>query len=311
MKTASAPGKVIILGEHTALYGNPVLVAALDLRSYAVVAKRADRKVSIKAPWSGDAKISKLGRRVVEHAIGLVGGRGFNIRVQSDVPIASGLGSSASISSALLMALSAEMGKKWGLHEVAKATQECEDIIHSKSSGVDPFITTFGGVGIYQSGKLRALNLKENPNLVIAHSGILRNTGAIVEELSEMRQNDRDMFDSFLARSERIVLDGKKAAEEKDWSKLGRLMDQNHELLRGLGVSCDGLDKMVNAAREAGAFGAKLSGAGRGGIMVALVDEKSKERVIKALSSMGKKIIEANISSEGARLEEGPKRSKA
>jgi len=302
MITASAPAKVILLGEHTALYGNPVIAAAVDLRSTATVSKRLDRGVALKSwPSLGGSQIRKnRGMEMVRKAAELAGA-GFDVRVQSSVPIGSGLGSSASISSALCMAMMAEASKHVSLRDVALAAWKCEDLVHGKSSGVDPFAVTFGGVSLYQSGKLRAIKCK--PDIVIAHSGIARNTGDIVKDLEEMKRAERERFDKFLKESKRIVEDGRVALERSDFGGLGRLMDENHELLKGIGVSCKELDGLVKAAREAGALGAKLSGAGRGGIMVALVDEGSKKAVVKALSNLGGKIIEAGITGECARLE--------
>jgi mevalonate kinase len=304
MNTASAPAKIIILGEHTALYGKPVLSAALDLRSHVIACRKRGGGLSVKAP-SGDSplKRSRRGMEMVRRGVKLVGGGGFDIRVQTEIPISSGLGSSASIASALMMALSAEAGKKWGLNDIARAAWKCEDAVHAKSSGVDPFTVTFGGVSLYQAGKIRPVKLKERPGFVIAHSGLTHETGDIVKELEEIRKNDRARFDKFLKDSEKLALQGRDAVEGADWEKLGRLMDENHELLKGMGVSCKELDEMADIARKNGAYGAKLSGAGRGGVIIAIIGENSRESVSKALSNMGKKVIEADISEEGTRKE--------
>jgi mevalonate kinase len=304
MKTGSAPAKIIILGEHTALYGKPVLSAALDLRSHVIAHRRLGRGLSVKMP-SGDSplKRSRRGMEMVRRGVKLVGGGGFDIRVRTEIPIASGLGSSASIASALMMALSAEAGKKWGLNEIARAAWKCEDAVHAKSSGVDPFTVTFGGVSLYQAGKIQPIKLKEKPKFVIAHSGLTHETGDIVKELEEIKKKDGVRFEKFLKDSEKLALQGKEAVEKSDWEALGRLMDENHALLKDVGVSCRELDEMVDIARKNGAYGAKLSGAGRGGVIIALVDKNGRESVSKALSSMGKKIIEAEISEEGARKE--------
>jgi mevalonate kinase len=137
---------------------------------------------------------------------------------------------------------------------------------------------------------------------VIAHSGLTHETGNLVKELGEIRKSDRKRFDEFLKKSEKNTLLGKTAVEKADWEALGKLMDENHELLKGMGVSDKELDDMADIARKNGAYGAKLSGAGRGGVVIALTGAGAKESVTKALSSMGKQIIEAEITEEGARV---------
>ncbi len=308
MKTASAPAKVILLGEHTSLYGNQAIAAAIDVRAYAIVAKKtlSGRGISLSVPWSskdGSPQRMDRGNRMVKKAVDLVGGGGFDIRINSEIPLASGMGSSSAIASALVTALAAEAGKGWSLQDEARAAWKCENEVHLKSSGLDPFVATFGGVLLYQTGKIIPLKLKEKPELVVAHSGIDKETGDLVRHMEEIKKKEKERFNTFLKESESIVEKGRDAIENAEWEKLGILMNENHALLKDMGFSNEELDRMVEAARKAGAYGAKLSGAGRGGVIVALVGKNSKESVIKALSSMGKKIIDADISETGARIE--------
>jgi len=307
MKTASAPAKAIILGEHTALYGNQVIAAAINLRSRVTVAKKMLGKgISINAPWASesDSPIMRIrrGTEMINKAVETAGGGNFDIKIESQIPIAAGLGSSASIASALVMALGAENGKEWGLADVARAAWKCEDAVHGKSSGVDPYAVTFGGITCYQNGKVVNLVLKGIPRLVIAESSMKHDTWDIVKDLEGLRRIGGVRFENFVKNSESIVNEGKDAIERGDWENLGKLMDQNHELLKIMGVSNDELDEMVDSARAAGAYGAKLSGAGCGGVIIALVNEETQGNVIKALSGMSKKIIEADISKDGVRL---------
>lgn len=300
MKT-SAPAKVILLGEHTALYGNPVLTLAIDLRSYVTVSKRDDDEVVITAPGLGLEKVpvrEQKGTNLIKKAVGMVDG-GYDIEIKSDIPIASGLGSSASIASALMKALKQDSD----MRVIANDAWHIENEVHSKSSGVDPFAVTYGGLCLYQSGEAEKLEVEEYPNIVIAHTGIESDTGDIVLDVDRLKEEQGGDFEAFLAFSQKAVLDGKDAIINQDWKALGNLMNLNHEMLRGIGVSCKELEELTQAARDAGAYGAKLAGAGRGGIMVALVDENTENDVSKALSKMGAKIIESKISSGGVRIE--------
>jgi mevalonate kinase len=174
-------------------------------------------------------------------------------------------------------------------------------MVHTKSSGVDPFAVATGGITFYQKGNIRKLDVDEYPHLIVAHSGETSDTGDIVSDLDSMASGPT--FKRFLEESEKIVFRGTGAVEKGDWEELGKQMDANHGWLARIGVSNDKLDKMVRAARDSGALGAKLSGAGRGGIMLALADENTEKGVIKALSSLGGKIIRTNITEEGVRLE--------
>ncbi len=307
MTTASAPGKAILLGEHTALYGNPVLVMALDLRAHVTVTARKDDEIRITSPGLGleDAplKRNERGTALVKKAVGLAGGGGFDIRIESEIPIASGLGSSAAIAAALLTALKEEKGQPSHVRELRQEAQKCESEVHGRSSGVDTAAVIAGGLCAYRKGSVKRLEPDAYPRIVAAHSGVATDTGEIVADIERMHSSDAGTFSSFLKGSERIVLEGRDAVLAGDLRRLGRLMDDNHALLAGMGVSSARVDELVGAARGAGAYGAKLSGAGRGGIITALVSEKTEKTVSKALSSMGAKIIRANISEEGARLE--------
>jgi len=306
MISASAPAKVILLGEHTALYGNPVLVMALDIRSRVSVSKRKDKKIVLTAPDLGLDKVpverKTRGSEMIRKGVSLVGG-GYDIRIESDIPIASGLGSSASIASALMMALGKSKGKESGMRVLAQEALKCENEVHGMSSGVDPFAVTYGGISIYQEEKIRKLKVKEYPNLIIAHSGINTDTGNIVADMHSIWKNEPGRFAGFLDLSRELVTLGEKAVKNRDWSSLGTLMDSNHTVLSDMGLSCERIDEMVKAARRSGALGAKVCGAGRGGIMAALVNEKSKIKVIEALSTLDAKIIESKVSETGARLE--------
>lgn len=307
MTTASAPAKAILLGEHTALYKNPVLVMALDRRAYAEVSRRDDGQVILTAPDLGLEKAPierhRRGTALVRKAVESVGGGGWDIEVRSDIPIASGLGSSAAISAALIMALRAELRQDTGVKEIAEASWECEHVVHSKSSGVDPFAVSYGGLSVYQDGGIEALDADDCPKVVAAHCGKDSDTWEIVEDVDRERERKPERFAKFLKLCGMLVEDGRRAVMEGDWRKLGGLMNDNHEALKGIGVSCRELDDFVEAARGSGAMGAKLTGAGRGGVVIALVDEYSKWNVHKTLSKMGGKIMEADVSEEGVRLE--------
>ena len=323
MKTASAPAKAILLGEHSSLYGNPALAMAIDLRAKVTVSVREDEQVNITAPGLGlenaPVKRNQRGTALVKRAARIYPG-GYDISIESKIPLASGLGSSAAISAALIWALDA-LNKK-GSHmrsapEVQRLcepqdshmrflqeeAQLCESEVHSKSSGLDTAASIYGGVIKYQNGVAEKLEIENFPRLVIAHSGVESDTAEIVKAIEEINLKEPERMKFFLDESERLVFLGETALKAGDWEGLGKEMTENHRLLGKMGVSSIRMDALVDAALNAGAYGAKLCGAGRGGIMAALVDEKSENGVKEALSRLDAKIIEEGICKKGVSLE--------
>lgn len=315
--TVSAPAKAILLGEHAAAYGRPALAVALDLRSYISVSKRKDNKILINAPefkiqdylldegeYSQESSalslISETIRKTQEH---IRDDSGLDIHITTEIPIASGLGSSASIASAMILAIASESKFKLEKQEIANLAWQCEHIIHSKSSGVDPFTVIFGGLCLYQKGGVKTLNVSDYPTIVIAHSGLTSNTGEIVERVDQTKKGEPELFEDLLNIVENIVTNGKESVEDKNWGRLGLLMNINHGLLSAIGVSCIQLERLVYAARSAGSLGSKLCGAGRGGIAIALVDEKNEDRVKKVLVRSGGGLINARPTTEGIKIE--------
>ncbi len=311
MTNASAPGKVILLGEHAAVYGNPVLVATVDLRTYVSVKKRNDDKIFVKSkelnlnenfPLS---KIPEMKKRrelaLVLEAIQKINSlakkdSGWEISIKSDIPVASGMGSSASLASALVLAMTKELGKNPDKKEIANLAWEIENVIHGKSSGVDPFAVTFGGVLRYKKGDFTRLNLKKYPEITIGNTGIISDTGSVVSDVMKLKEKFPKFFDLYLKTMLEIVDYGQRFLEEGNLENFGAVMNINHGLLSAIGVSHPELEKMVWAARK-NSLGSKLCGAGRGGIMVALGD------VSREIENAGGKVIKTKISGEGVRTE--------
>jgi len=308
----SAPGKVILLGEHAAVYGNPVLVATVNLRTYVTVGRRDDGKFLLNNEATGiknlefsHAEIPKLkkGRDTVltaeciEKVFAKINeNSGLDIHISSEAPVSSGMGSSASAASAMVLAISEELGKKLSKEEIAKLSWDIENIIHGKSSGVDPFSVTFGGVLRYSRGGFEKVKVKGYPQLTIGNTGIRSDTGEIVMDVMKLKEKFPGFFKNYLGAMVHIVDYGQKFMEEGNLQKFGQIMDVNHGLLCSIGVSSPELDNLVWAARR-NSLGAKLCGAGRGGIMMALGD------CSKEIEEAGGSVIKTEICDEGVRVE--------
>lgn len=311
---ASAPAKIILLGEHAAVYGNPVLVATVDLRTYVTVEKRGDEGFilsnestginnmeftftdipGLKRGWS-TILIAEAIERVYSYLD--MDKTGLDIEITSQAPVSSGLGSSASAASALVLAISEEVGQELTKKEIAKISWDIENIVHKKSSGVDPFSVTFGGVIRYRTGEFKRIDVVEYPEITIGNTGVVSDTGDVVMDVMKLRGNFPKFFDEYLKMMADIVDHGQVFLKQGDIEGFGQIMDINHGLLSAIGVSSPELDQLVWAARKK-SFGAKLCGAGRGGIMIALGD------VGREIEEAGGQVIKTRICDEGVRLEE-------
>jgi mevalonate kinase len=310
---ASAPGKVILLGEHAAVYGNPVLVASVDLRTYAKVSKRKDSNYVLTNKSTGVDKLkfssldfprlkkqwsTMLTIECLERAFEKIDEKtGFDIEIWSDAPVSSGLGSSASAAAALTMALFEEMDQPLKQKEIADKAWKVENLVHGKSSGVDPYAVTFGGVLRYTNGEYTRINAKKCPEITIGNTCVKVDTKEPVMDVMKLKEKYPKFFENYLQAMVHIVDYGQKYLQEGDVKRLGEIMNINHGLLSSIGVSSPELDRLVWAARKVSP-GAKLCGKGRGGIMIALGDAE------KEIREAGGTVIKTKICNEGVRVED-------
>jgi mevalonate kinase len=212
----------------------------------------------------------------------------LNIRLTSTIPSAAGLGSGTAVSVALARALSAHLGHPMSNDDISAIAFEVDRLHHGTPSGIDNTVVTFGRPVFFQQGKpIEFVGIGAMLTLVIADTGVRAPTKESVADVRRLWEGNKPRWEAVFAHVGEIVLEARRALESGDGATLGGLMNKNHGLLQEMTVSSGKLDALVRAAREADAWGAKMSGGGRGGSMLALVEERKAAKVEEALWEAG------------------------
>ena len=312
MGKGSGFGKVILFGEHFVVYGVPGIVSAIDSTADAEVKKsingitiRDERKGS--KGYAEEKKAQQL--ESIDRILRAMGiepkTMSFNIWLGGNLPGFSGLGASAASSVAIARAIAEEYGKKFSDEKINDIAYEAEKAYAGTPSGIDNTAATFGGLLWFKknmsggSNTITTLRIREPVEIVIGSTGVVANTKAMVEGVAERKRKHPEKYDLLFEQAEAIALIARKALHEFDLKKVGKLMDQNHILLQEIEVSHEKLDYLVDVARKQGAYGAKLTGGGGGGCMVALTPGKELQaRVAKAIENEGYEVLRTRIGVE-------------
>ncbi len=298
MVSASAPGKIILFGEHAVVYGQPAIavpVTQVQARVTITPGERAPSRVIAPAlgldacleetdPGSWGAAVL----RGVKAALGLAVIPPFVMRVESSIPVASGLGSGAAVAVAAIRALGDFLGQPFSDEQVNAIAYETEKLHHGTPSGIDNTVITLARPIYFVRGQpIEAFEVARPFTIVIGDTGIASPTAIAVGDVRKAWQGETQRYEQLFEGIGGIARSGRAAIETGDLETLGALMLQNHFWLQQLGVSAPGLDRLVGAAMRSGSHGAKLSGGGRGGNMIALVPAKAAPALAKALSEAG------------------------
>ncbi len=292
-----ACAKIIGFGEHAVVYGKSGIAFPLpDLCTEVLITG------STRLSYSTDKVLFKDEKQRLDKLIEFIFKRlglkkRCRIRIKSNIPVSQGLGSSAALSIALLKALNLYFRLGLNLDDIRQLSLECEKIFHGNPSGIDSAVVAFEKPIFFSKGLFESIDLKKSLNLVIANAGPRPNTREVVEEVRKKYENDKDKFSHIFYEIDNIAKKAKKAIEKGFVKELGKLMDKNHLYLHEIGVSSPKLDLLVEAAKEKGALGAKLSGAGKGGNMIALINEKDKDKIMDELKKLSKFVYFAKIRS--------------
>jgi mevalonate kinase len=260
---------------------------------------RVEANIPLRLLGNVDGKISAIdSKRLLEplrlaarEALDYMGNRsyGTSVSVSCEIPVGAGLGSSAATTVAIIAAVSRASGTLLEKKEIFEIAFGPESYLHGKPSGVDQATCTYGGIIRFSKpDKVKELGLKTMPRLVVCDTGIHRSTKGLVGAVVKRSKVQSRLFHGHVKEVSTISESAVKALKAGDDEELGALMNRNQELLEQIGVSHPKLNHLVNVARRSGAVGAKLTGAGGGGCMIALCkDERGMVRVVRELRRQG------------------------
>jgi mevalonate kinase len=284
-------GKVILLGEHSVVYGKPALAAAIarGCRASAVPAGEASLTVE---PWGvrvfAQRSEEDLEREQLRRAFEVVCesyATPLEVSARMDIPGSAGLGGSAALGVAVIRACDAAVGVTRDDAAIIGLSLRWERVFHGTPSGVDNAMATRGGVAVYRKGQpLAPVALRRALSLAVAHSGEPGRTKETVASVRRQYEQNPAKLDQVFDAIEALVINAKTALERAELERLGQCMNLNQQLLSGMLVSTSRLESMCKSAREkAGALGAKLTGGGGGGCMIALGRDAAHAEEIAAL----------------------------
>lgn len=320
--TGTAHGKVILIGEHSVVHGAPAIAAPLPGVSLTATVSTADTAWVESDLYTGPlAEAPSFFAPVRSALAGAAEVTGFDAEhahlvIRGDVPVGRGLGSSAAVATAVVRAVADATGITPDQLQLQRLVQRSESIAHGRSSGLDPYAVAASGPILYDGGRPRRVDLVRDLMLVIADSGRPGSTAEAVGRVQNRLDADPESTRAAIAElaslteTVRAGLAGESSAAENSagesrtdqsstgqagaaaattsWDGIGAAFTRAHEVLAGLGVSSDALDRLVDAAHGAGSTGAKLTGGGLGGCVIALVPSATvANRVSNALLAAG------------------------
>ena len=287
---ASAPGKVILFGEHFVVYGVKAILCSINKRVTVTAEKTSERKISInskigKLDLDPNKLISEinsplkpfyyLANKAIENK-----DTGIHIQIDSEIPLGAGLGSS----SACCVAGAAAIFKLFGnisREEVLKLAIEAERTIFENTSGADCTVCTYGGIMEYDKNKgFKKIEHEPNFQLVIINSNMEHSTQSMVYKVKEFENKNKEEFSKLSNLESKLVEDVLKLVKENKIQEIGQKMNQNQEYLENIGISNKELTKMIKIGQES-SFGAKITGSGGGGCIFALTNESNLQNILK------------------------------
>ncbi len=306
---AKAPAKVILIGEHWVVHGSRAIAAAVSVYARAV-GRPVESGIIVSSRELGLTEdITKCRHlcnlwRSAQYIASIVSRSPWpaSIRIESDIPVGAGMGSSAAVAVVFSACYALLGGVKPSVELVLRAAYEAEKVVHGNPSGIDNTVSALGGFIVYRRGekprRLENIELRDT-RLLIIDTGVPRSTKTAVERFSKRLVELRDLGRELLSLMDRIVDRAIEALQEGSATRFGLLLDLSHGLLNSMGVSHESLEEAIHISRREGAYGAKLTGAGMGGVAIALVPRDRVARVREALTSRGYRVLETDLGVKG------------
>ncbi len=290
-------GKAILFNEHFVVYGVPAIVSAVGARTTAKVEKAGKFEVIDGRPCTPGYKEKKEGqqqdslKRIFREMKIDIEETPLRIELGGDLIAMSGSGASAASCVAVARAISDEFDMGLANERINEIAFEGEKGYHGTPSGVDNTASTFGGLTWFVKGNpptFDAIEVREPIRVVIGNTGIAADTAEVVADVRKARESNPEKYEPVFERAAELVKEARETLEKYDMEKLAEQMDEAHTLLREIGVSHEKLEDMIKIAKENGASGAKMTGTGRGGSMIALtLSPEVQEKVAKAFEERG------------------------
>lgn len=292
---ASAPAKIILFGEHFIVYGGKAILCSIDKRITVESELTKTGQIEIESSL-GKLKISKsdlyknadsvfrpiiyIAQRMLEK---FHSESGIKIVVRAEFPSGVGPGSS----SACCVAAAGSISGLFGNHtkeEILKMSIDAERTIFENTSGADCTACVYGGILEYnKDGHMQKLEILPKFELVVANSGIIHSTSKVVSMVRQFKDKRQEVFSSLCAQEASLIEQALDALQKNDMLKLGKLMTQNQEFLEKIGVSNETLSSMIGLVKDV-SYGAKITGAGDGGCIIALADKTNLDKTQSALA---------------------------
>jgi mevalonate kinase len=296
-----APAKIILFGEHAVVYGQPAIAVPFNTLKATANASSAPRGSGLTIiardvghvfrvhpdDESPDNALLFAAQQTLKK-LNVHTPPDLNLEIHSTIPVASGFGSGAAVAAALIRELSAMIGSPLEGDELNTLVYEVEKMHHGTPSGIDNTVIVKNAPIYFIRGREpEPFTVGKPLTFVIADSGVGASTRETVKAVRDLYDSDQTAYGGIIERIGQLVQQARASIQQGDFAAITRAMNDNHSMLKTLTVSSPLLDNLVGAACEAGALGAKLSGGGRGGNIIALVDPSNAELVSKALKHAG------------------------
>ena len=304
-EAVSSCGKVILLGEHAVVYGSHAIAAPITLAMQAKVWDSHNGTHLLIPRWGVEEKIQRGADHkysiyksldMIFEKLGL-GDRGVKIEVLPHVPRAMGLGGSAALAVAIIRALDKHFKLDLSDEKVNELAYESEMLAHGNASGIDNTLATFGKFMLFKRGQppeLKEIKISQPIPIVIGLTGVESLTAKMVSNVRQAWEKNKSLYERIFSEIDDLVLQSVETIEKNDLAQLGELMNINQGLLNALQVSSRELEELIDISRRHGALGAKLTGAGGGGAMVAICPEGA-EKIAYAMRAAGYKSMVTEI----------------